>query len=251
MMNPKRNDFNLSSRREILASLKGELLSLQGFKHASKNVVDVGLGKVNEAFPNEVFPIGAVHEFMASAPEDLAASTGFIAGIVSALLHNQGVVLWIGLSHTLFPPAVKLFGIEPEHILVVNPKREKDVLWVIEEALKCEGLGAVVGEVASLNFTESRRLQLAVEKSRVTGFILLRTARKQGTTACVTRWQISHLPSSLPDDMPGVGFPRWRVELLKVRNGRPGTWQLEWADGAFRHVPEIQIQNEEAQRKTG
>jgi protein ImuA len=251
MMNPERNDFNLYSRREILANLKSELLSWQGFKHASKNMVDVGLGRINEAFPNGVFPIGAVHEFRASAPEDLAASTGFIAGILTALLHSQGAAVWIGVGCTLFPPALTLFGINPEHIFIVTPKSEKDVVWTIEEALKYEALGAVVAEVASLTLIESRRLQLAVEKSRVTGFILVRTPHKQDTTTCVTRWQISSLPSSLPAGMPGVGFPRWKVELLKVRNGRPGTWQLEWADGAFKHVPEIKIQTEEAQRKTG
>jgi protein ImuA len=38
--------------------------------------------------------------------------------------------------------------------------------------------------------------------------------------------------------MPGVGFPRWTVELLKVRNGNPGTWQMEWAAGSFRTMEE-------------
>jgi protein ImuA len=34
--------------------------------------------------------------------------------------------------------------------------------------------------------------------------------------------------------LPGVGFPKWNVELLKVRNGKPGSWQVEWAAGKFR-----------------
>ena len=34
--------------------------------------------------------------------------------------------------------------------------------------------------------------------------------------------------------MPGVGMPRWKVELLKVRNGVPGEWIVEWADGRLR-----------------
>jgi protein ImuA len=37
--------------------------------------------------------------------------------------------------------------------------------------------------------------------------------------------------------MPGVGFPRWNVQLLKVRNGKPGAWQLEWEGGQFHHIP--------------
>jgi protein ImuA len=36
--------------------------------------------------------------------------------------------------------------------------------------------------------------------------------------------------------MPGVGFPRWSVELIKVRNGKTGSWQVEWMGRKFRHV---------------
>jgi len=36
--------------------------------------------------------------------------------------------------------------------------------------------------------------------------------------------------------LPGVGFPRLNVELLKVRNGKPGSWQVEWANGKFNEV---------------
>jgi protein ImuA len=33
--------------------------------------------------------------------------------------------------------------------------------------------------------------------------------------------------------MPGVGFPRWHIQLLKVKNGSPADWQLEWQAGMF------------------
>src|SRR5450631_649056 len=98
----------------------------------------------------------------------------------------------------------------------------------MEEALKCEGLAAVAGEIPHIDFTASRRLQLAVEKSSVTGLLLRHRPRQLNTIACVARWQINPLPSELEDDLPGVGFPRWNVELLKVRNGKPGAWQMEW-----------------------
>ena len=54
-----------------------------------------------------------------------------------------------------------------------------------------------------------------------------------------------------PDNMPGISFPRWQVELLKIRNGKPGRWQLEWT-GTFRHIyTPIPILSEEQIRKTG
>jgi protein ImuA len=38
--------------------------------------------------------------------------------------------------------------------------------------------------------------------------------------------------------LPGVGFPCLEVELVKIRNGRPGIWQFEWKNSAFNVVPD-------------
>lgn len=121
----------------------------------------------------------------------------------------------------------------------------------MEEALKCEGLAAVIAEISELGFTASRRLQLAVEESQVTGFILRRNPRLLNTTACITRWEITAAPSTTENNMPGVGFPKWNVELLKVRNGKPGKWQIEFTAGKFRHISKIVIIPQEEKRKTG
>lgn len=98
----------------------------------------------------------------------------------------------------------------------------------------------------------SRRLQLAVEQSCVTGFIIRHQPRYPGVTACVSRWQITPLPSELEEGMPGVGFPRWQVELLKIRNGRPGTWEVEWSAGNCRLIEEpVVVSPLQPKRKTG
>jgi protein ImuA len=225
------------SKADIIAELQRDILSLQGFKTVSKNTaLDAGLGTIKNAFPNASFPLGAIHEFISTGIEDAAATSGFVAGLISSLMNSNGALIWISASRTIFPPALKSFGISPDRIIFIDLRKEKEIMWAMEEALKCKGLFAVIGEMQELNFTSSRRLQLAVEQSRVTGFILRRNPRSLNTTACVTRWKITSLSSELVDDMPGVGFPRWNVELLKVRNGRPGTWQIEFAVGRFRHI---------------
>jgi len=157
--------------------------------------------------------------------------------------------VWISSSSTVFPAALKSFLVEPDKIVFISLKKDKDVMWAMNEALRCESLTAVIGELNDLDFKSSRRLQLAVEQSMVTGFILrsdVSIARsgssKQNPTACVSRWAITPLPcgpvrtghpSCQADDLPGLGYPRWNVELMKIRNGRPGTWQLVWANGQF------------------
>jgi len=241
----------VTRKEDIIAGLRRDLLPLQGFKPVSGTNVSVGLGQINDSFPNASFPIGAIHEFISSDTEDSTATAGFIAAVLGKLMKNGGASLWIGSSCTVFPPALKSFDIDPEKIIFIDLQQEKDVMWAMEEALKCDSLVAVVGEIQELNFTASRRFQLAVEQSRVTGFILRHNPRNLNITACVTRWGITHLPTILADGMPGVGFPRWNVKLLKVRNGKPGSWQIEWIGKRFRDVPIITTLSQEQQKKTG
>jgi protein ImuA len=215
----------------IVTALKSDILRMEGLRPAS-SPVDLGLGPICDFFPNGSFPLGAVHEYISSLAEDKASTCGFISGILSSLMGDNGTVLWISASRTIFPPALRAFGVQPDRVVFVDLSKEKDVMWVMDEALKCGALTAVVGEMKEISFTESRRLQLAVEQSQVTGFIVRHNAR-MNTTACVSRWRITPLPSELIDDLPGVGFPQWRVELLRMRNGRSGVWDLRWINGRF------------------
>jgi protein ImuA len=241
-----------ATKADIISRLQKEILSLQGFRTALTNTaIDVIPGPIKKAFPNEVFPLGTVHEFICTSQEDASASAGFISGVLTSLMGNDGVCLWISSSQSIYPPALKLFGIEPDKIIFVELKKEKEIIWAMEEALKCDGLAAVVGEMQELDFTVSRRLQLAVEQSRVTGFILRRSPRKLSTTACIARWKITSIPGIVPDDMPGVGFPSWNIELLRMRNGKTGSWKMMWMNGSFQAVfgPVSIIYSE--QKKTG
>jgi protein ImuA len=241
-----------TSKADIITRLQKEILPLQGFKPTVNDIVqDIGLGPIKDAFPNGCFPSGAIHEFLCAGAEQASASYGFIAGILSVLMRDGGVCLWISSSTAVFPPAFTFFGVDPGKIIFVNLKKEKEILWALEEALRCNGLAAVIGEVAGLNFTDSRRLQLAVEQSRVTGFVLRRNPSKNTTTASVARWQITAIPSFLSNGMPGIGFPRWHVELLKIRNGKPGNWQVEWIAGKFRHVYRFNAIVQPQQKKVG
>jgi protein ImuA len=238
------------TKAEIIAGLQKEILLLQGFKTTSNNVsLDVELEPVKNAFPGNTFPLGSVHEFLYTTAEDAAVTGGFIAGVLATLMQNGRATIWIGSSCKIFPPALKSFGIAPDKIIFIDLKKEKEMLWAIEEALRCNGLAAVIGEVQELSFIASRRLQLAVEQSRVTGFIVHRNPAKSNATACMARWKITSLPSELEDNMPGVGFPRWNVELLKVRNGKPGSWQIEFREGRFRYIHKIASIPQEVQKK--
>ncbi len=223
---------------------------MQGFKPPVAGVADaVGLGNISQSFPQQTFPVSAFHEFFCSSEEEATASAGFISALLCSFLQKGGAAVWINTSGAIHPPGLSFFGLLPHQVIFLQLKKEKDILWALEEALKCGSLAAVVGEMQDISFTASRRFQLATEKSGVTCLVLRRNPKQTATTA-VARWQVKPLPSQT-SGFPGVGYPRWMVSLLKVRNGRPGSWDVEWVDGRLQPAAKPALVHHSLQKKAG
>lgn len=223
-------------KRALLDNLQRQIVQVQTGKAvlSSNPLALEGLGLLATAFPGGIFPCGAVHEFLSHDSGCAAATEGFMAALAGHLMGNDGVCFWVSSYRTVFPPALSAFGLYPERIIFIDPAREKDVLWIVEQGLKSTALSVVVGETRNLSFTESQRLMLAVENSQVTGFIHRYKPRIENTVACTSRWRVMPVASMPEPGMPGLGFPSWNVHLEKVRNGRPRSWQLEWIENKLR-----------------
>jgi protein ImuA len=231
-------------------------------------VLPFGIAAIDQVLPGGGLALGALHEILGVGgdEEDGALAAAFAAGILGRLgLHRTpgtpalaggrpgapppagegrggGMVQWCLPRPDLYGPGLAAHGLDPARLVLVRAPRDAEILWAMEEGLRAPGIAAVVGEVGSLAAVASRRLQLAAERSGITAF-LLRRWRDGGQAAheralpnaAVTRWRIAALPSkSLPGE-PGVGRPRWRVELLRCRGGEPACWEVEEAD-ATGHV---------------
>lgn len=227
----------MDAKKELIERLQKDILLWEGYKPQEFDITEcMGIGRVETAFPNGVFPTRGIHEFISTTPEHSASTDGFISALLAVLMKNGTGCVWISTSRKLFPASLRTFNVDPERIIFMDVSKEQDVLWIMEEALKCKGLSAVIAEINTLSLTDSRRLQLAVEKNGVTGFILRKDGRKAVSNMATARWKITPLPSGTGDGMPGIGFPRWNVELIKVRSGSPGSWVLEWAGDKFLSV---------------
>lgn len=213
--------------------MRQDILKMEGYKAAQHHQHTLkGLECIEACFPNNIFPLGGLHEFLAFHNEQLAATVGFTCGLFS-LLKPDAVIIWISTSRKVFPSSLSSFNINPSNILFVKVDNEKQVLWATEEALQCQAVSFVITEIPELTFMQSRRLQLVVERSNVTGFIFRTNSKRLCTTASTARWEINTLSSITTDELPGVGFPRWKVSLLKVRNGKTGSWNVHWQAGNF------------------
>ena len=199
-----------------------------------------GLPLLDAALPSGGLPVDALHEVMGTGPDlqHAAAAARFAAGI---LARRPGPVLWVMEQADLFAPGLASAGLHPDRVIFARAGR--DGLLVTEEGLRHRGLAGVVLELSGpLSLTASRRLHLAAEASGVMALVLRRPWRGSeaptGTTAAATRWRVSALPSPpvLPHapDVPGLGRVRWRLDLLRCRGGRAGSWDVEACDAQGR-----------------
>jgi protein ImuA len=240
-----------TDKADILATLRREIQSLQGFSpNKGGEPLELGLESLKSHLPDGAFPLGAIHEVLSESDESAAAAVGFTMTLTGQIMQRGGGAVWICKTRTAFPPGLKAFGLDPDRIVFLEAAREKEALWAMEEALRCPSLAAVITELPDADFTATRRLQLAVEKSAVTGFLLRQNPKKAGSTACITRWQVRPLPSQLEDGLPGVGFPRWDIELLKARNGKPGRWSVEWKGNRLHELIPTKVETVTPIRRT-
>ena len=85
-----------ATKADIILRLQKEIFPLQGLRPtANGDAVNVGLGAIESAFPNCVFPIGAVHEFISTDQEHAASASGFISGVLAGLMKSGRLSVWI------------------------------------------------------------------------------------------------------------------------------------------------------------
>ena len=212
-----------AARQNVIADLRERIATLGAGPARQAGTLPFGVREIDAALPGGGLPFGSIHEFAGggTGTVDGAAAALFAAGIAA---RTEGKVVWCLTRPDLFFPALEQAGLHHGRVVFVESDKEEDVLASMEEALSYGGLGAVVGELVRLPMVSSRRLQLAAEKTGTMGVVVRRWRRQTEAndfgqpTASTTRWRVSVLPSEeLP--VPGVGRPRWFLELMRVKAG--------------------------------
>ncbi len=223
-----------NSSPDLLISLRARVAALQPASSATAPFGDPG---VAAHLPNGGLPLGQLHEI---GTDGLDAETGalaaaFAASLLAGLPDKQRAILWIAPICDLYPPGLPAYGLDPTRLVMVQTTGNTETLKAMEAALREGGAAAVVGEVARLDRLAARRLRLACGMHGVTGLVLRRwphggkQASKPEGNAAATRWCLRPEPSQAEPiaNPPEPGPPRWRVELLHARGGRPGAWIIE------------------------
>ena len=129
-------------------------------------------------------------EVFAASPRDCGW-----AGFLLPHLDMSKPVLWVQdrmailESGRIYPP-----GLCEADILHVEARDARAALWAMEEGVRCSALSAVIGELygdpAALDFTATRRLAVASERSGVPCW-LVRLAGTANLSGARMRWRVA------------------------------------------------------------
>jgi len=171
-------------------------------------------------------PSPTLSELFAAHPRD-AGWAGFLLAEVA----REKPILWVQErmaileSGRIYPP-----GLPSQNLVHVETRDARDALWAMEEGLRCACLSAVIGEIWGdpkvLDFTATRRLAVASERSG-TPCWLVRLNGIANLSGARMRWRIGSAPSLLnPLDPRAPGLAAWDAELFRARGFPPGRWSL-------------------------
>ena len=182
-------------------------------------------------------PSPTLSELFAGSPRD----AGW-AGFLLAQADRAKPLLWVQdrmaivESGRIYPP-----GLGGGELIHVEARDAKDALWAMEEGVRCSALSCVIGEIWGdpklLDFTATRRLAVASEKSG-TPCWLVRLGGHANLSGARMRWRVVSAPSlANPLDVKAPGLPAWDAELFRARGAPPGRWSISHEAGVFHLAP--------------
>ena len=171
-------------------------------------------------------PSPTLSELFAAHPRD-----GGWAGFLLAQIETGKPLLWVQdrmailESGRVHPP-----GLPIRNLIHVEVRDARDALWALEEGVRCACLSAVIGELwgdpRALDFTATRRLAVASERSG-TPCWLVRMGGTANLSGARMRWRIGSAPSlGNPFDPRAPGLAAWDAELFRARGFAPGRWSI-------------------------
>lgn len=224
----------ISDKTAQLEALRSQIQSIEGLARSNKAVLPFGLEAIDEVLPWGGLPLSCLHHVVGGEGQGGESPASMFTAALAGRLKDRGTVLWClpryKAADSLYGPALAMLGLDEDSLVLARAKDETETLWAMEEALGCSDVSVVIGSLSKpISLTAERRLQLAAERWRTTGFLVQSGLVTASASAAVTRWRITSQPS-VPPPWQGLGRPCWALTLDRCRQGNTHSWTVEWCD---------------------
>jgi len=225
-----------------LKSLRQQVRAIEGFRCSPDSILSLGVAEIDQALPWGGLPLFCLHHVVGGNDHRGCSgfappATTFTAGLAVRLKEHSketSTVVWClpryQTADMIYGPALAMLGLDESALIIARAKNQTEALWVMEEALGCADVTTAISALtAPISMAAERRLQLAAERGRTTGFLLQSDLTVAASSVAVTRWTVSAL-SSAATVWSGLGRPRWSLSLDRCRQGNSHSWIVEWCD---------------------
>lgn len=241
--------------RQVVARLGEQIRGIQSTIRRTGPVISSGSTTLDRCLPHGGFlggtilelttphglPVGATSIALniakhAVEPEQTSGdNTAYQTANQNASMAGKYIVV-IEPPAPYYPPALEHLGLPLERVIGLRPSNYADLLWSLDQALRCPAVGCVIAHIDRLDDRAARRLQLATEIGGGLA-ILVRPAidvRCERSWADV-QWYVSSEPTPSKTQTSSTGhalsavvpamlsYTRWfRMTLKRCHGGRAG-----------------------------
>lgn len=147
-----------------------------------------------------------------------------------------GALVVFDPQNEFYPPAAAAIGINLDHLIILRtdntasqkqtgcgPVLSNDLLWSIDQALRCPAVAAVWGRLGHLEERWFRRFQLSAESSGCLGLLIQPTCESRQPTWAEVQWLVSDVrrpPAS--QATPSLQTQEVRLQLARCRASATG-----------------------------
>ena len=183
--------------------------------------LSTGSDAINRLLPRGGLRPDAITEWVSEADGCGAAPLSMITAATRLKSpRGRGPLVVVSGQDNFYPPATVALGISANRIIWVRPTRHADLVWAIDQALRCESIAAVWAHVgANLDDRDARRFQLASEAGHTPGLFIRPAATRGRPSFADVRLHVGN-----QEKIPGFldsrsGFLNSRSGFLNSRSG--------------------------------
>lgn len=181
-----------------------------------QQILPTGIRSLDRLLPEGGLPTASVVEWVSDAPG--LSATSIALTCVAEFIRLPGAFAVLDPDRKFHPIALPSFGIPLSRLLLIHPAERSDVLWSLEQVARCSGVRVVMADVDGVSTTALRRLQLAVERSGVTVFLMRPASALRQSSWADLRFRIQCVKFSKRIVDNGDPVRRLTVQLVHSRN---------------------------------
>jgi hypothetical protein len=229
----------------VLKRLRRQVGCVSKVSHDETEKQSTGCQAIDDLLPNQGLRVNALTEWVATTTSGAGALSLIAAANQLRHAPSSSPLVVIDTKGDFYPPAAVALGIPADRIVLVRTSHHGDVVWAIDQALRCNAVGAVWAHVGAwLDDRDARRFQLAAETGQTPGLLVRPTTVRGRPSFADVRFYVDQVsPSSLesvqeaaPHQFVSSGLLA-QVTIDRCRGGTTGKQVLVQVDDQARIKP--------------